>query len=46
MSTEWLLDNSDFPIKYILTKDKSYIENFMKNYEVLYWLSQKKQKLQ
>ena len=44
MSTEWLLDNSDFPIKYILTKDKSYIDKFMENHEVQYWLSQLEQR--
>ena len=44
MNTEWLLDNSDVPIKYILTKDKSYMEKFMENYEVQYWLSQLKQR--
>jgi len=42
MSKKWLLDNSDIPIKYILTGDKEYIEKFLENYEVQYWLSQLK----
>jgi hypothetical protein len=44
MNKDWLLDNSDIPIKYILTKDKIYIEKFIKNNEVQYWLSQLKQR--
>ncbi|MDR3147545.1 MAG: hypothetical protein LBU00_04110 [Treponema sp.] len=40
MNTNWLLDNSDTPIKYILTREKTYIEKFLENYEVRYWLSQ------
>jgi hypothetical protein len=40
MSTNWLLENSDIPIKYILTKDEKYIEKFLENHEVRYWLSQ------
>jgi hypothetical protein len=44
MNTDWLLDNSDFPIKYLLTKDRSYIKKFMENHEVQYWLSQLKQR--
>jgi hypothetical protein len=39
---EWLLDNADIPIKYILTKDKKYLENLLGNFEVTYWLSQLK----
>jgi hypothetical protein len=40
MNINWLLDNSDAPIKYILTKEKTYIKKFLENYEVQYWLSQ------
>jgi hypothetical protein len=40
MNINWLLDNSETPIKYILTKEKMYIEKFLENYEVQYWLSQ------
>ena len=40
MSIDWLLDNADIPIKYILTKDKKYVGKLLENYEVQYWLSQ------
>jgi len=42
MSKEWLLDNSDIPIKYILTGDKEFIGKLLENYEVQYWLAQLK----
>jgi hypothetical protein len=41
---KWLLDNSDIPIKYILTKDKKYLGNLLDNFEVTYWLSQLKER--
>ena len=44
MNKEWLLDNSDIPIKYTLTKDKVYLEEYMENSELKYWLSQLKQR--
>lgn len=44
MNLDWLLNNSDIPIKYILTKDKIYSEKIIENYEVQYWLSQLKLK--
>ncbi|MCL2831871.1 MAG: hypothetical protein FWD78_01750 [Treponema sp.] len=44
MNKNWLLDNADFPIKYILTKDKKYWENLLENNEVQYWITNIKQR--
>jgi hypothetical protein len=45
-SKEWLIVNADTPIKYILTKDKKYLENLLENFEVTYWLSQLKPRVE
>lgn len=44
MCEEWLIENSDAPIKYILTNDKSYISELLENFEVKYWLSKLKER--
>ena len=35
---EWLLENADYPIKYSLTQEDSYIEQVLENLEVKSWL--------
>ena len=35
---EWLLENADYPIKYSLTQEDSYIEQVLENAEVKSWL--------
>lgn len=44
MNKQWLTDNSDIPIRYILTKDNNCIDKLLKNKEVQYWLSQLKRR--
>lgn len=35
---EWLLENADFPIRYILTHDQSLVDGLLSNKEVSAWL--------
>lgn len=39
MYKEWLLENADYPIKYNLTQDASYIEKMLENEEVKAWVN-------
>jgi len=39
MNGKWLIENADYPIKYILVKDNSYIAPLMQNIEVKAWFS-------
>jgi|GEM_PF-602729 len=38
VNQKWLLENADFPIKYIVTKDDSFIPPLLQNVEVKAWL--------
>jgi len=38
MNRDWLLEHADYPIKYILTRDGSYLDRALENDEVKYWL--------
>lgn len=40
VNTDWLLENADTPIKYILTENNLYLEQLKDNFEVQHWLSQ------
>jgi len=39
MNFEWLMESADYPIKYSLTRDASYIAQIMDNEEVAMWLN-------
>ena len=44
MNQQWLIDNSNIPIRHIIMKDNNCFEKLLENHEVQYWLSQLKQR--
>ena len=44
MNRQWLLDNADAPIKYILTRENGYADKLFENQEIQYWFSRLKQR--